>query len=377
MTWRRFFYELLEDDESPSAHRRAVDLGLITLIVIAVVAAALESVPDIYARWALSFVSIEFCLAAIFSLEYLLRLWVCVEDRAGRYSQPFLGRLRYALTPSALVDLFAILPMYVAFLMPDSLIFLRTLRLVRIIKLTRYSPAIALLEVVIYNQRSALAAGATIVFALLMIVSGFAYLAESRVQPEAFGTIPDAMWWTVVTMTTVGYGDVTPVTLAGKLIAAVASFAGLALIALPTAILAEGFAQELQKRDFNKSAEAVAELPQFDDLSAPQLTRLVQCVSIRTLPPRYHVIRRGEYPDTIYFVKSGMLFAQSPDGAKPIGKGECFGGKPLLSDAQPITVTTLATVTLIQLRKSDMLQLSSADPELVAKIEKRIAQSPF
>ena len=342
-----------------------VDAGLAALILIAVTVTILETVPELSRDWHRAFSVIEVVVSTLFIIEYVIRVWIAVEDRAGRYRHPVFGRLRYMLTPLAIIDLLAILPFIVALFLPGNLLFLRALRLVRIVKLARYSPAIALFEVVIYNQRAALAAGALMIVAAVIVLSGFIYLAESGVQPEVFGTIPDAMWWAVITMTTVGYGDVTPVTLAGRLIASLTSILGISMFAFPTAILGAGFAEELQKRDFNKMAAIVAKVPQFQHLSTAQLAEITTSLHIRQLPARYRVVRRGEHADSMYFIDSGKVVIRHADQSINLGPGDFFGELALLEGGRRVaSVICLTACTVLELRAADFHRLIQEDETL-------------
>ena len=216
MSLRARLYELLEDDERTTSAARVVRVVLVALIVLSVVASILETEPMFRGPLDRLLAVIEYGCVAIFSLEYVARVWVSVEDRAGRYAHPLVGRLRYMLTPSAIVDLVAVLPFYLSLLIPIDLIFLRLFRLLRILKITRYSPALATLELVLYNERRSLLSALLVFGVVLVIAAGLMHAAEGAAQPERFGSIPAAMWWAVITLTTVGYGDATPINRRGQ-----------------------------------------------------------------------------------------------------------------------------------------------------------------
>ena len=161
---------------------------------------------------------------------------------------PLYSRLRYAASPMALVDLLAVLPSYLSLFTGADLRFLRTLRLLRIFKFTRYSPALIMLIKVFKKEAPAFAATLFILLVILVLASSGIYLVERDAQPQAFGSIPAAMWWAVATLTTVGYGDVTPITPLGKLFGACVTITGVGMVALPSGILASGFSEELRLR---------------------------------------------------------------------------------------------------------------------------------
>jgi len=181
-------------------------------------------------------------------VEYLLRVWACVEDR--RYQGALRGRLRFLFTAQALIDLLAILPFYLTFLTLD-LRFMRALRLFRIVrvaKVGRYMSAFSLFGRVLRSRKEELILSTGVMLILLLLSSCLMYYAENEAQPEQFPNIPSAMWWAVATLTTVGYGDVYPVTALGRLLGAFTAILGIGLFALPTGILGSGFVEEIQAR---------------------------------------------------------------------------------------------------------------------------------
>ena len=161
-TLRGRVYEVLEDEEWPHPASRWINRALVALILLSVVAAVLGTVAEIDREWSSVLGTIEVVCVGLFTIEYGLRVWASVEDRAGRYEHPLWGRLRYMATPMALIDLVAILPTWLAGLLPGDFLLLRTLRILRVLKITRYSPALATFEIVLVNERRSLLAAATI-----------------------------------------------------------------------------------------------------------------------------------------------------------------------------------------------------------------------
>lgn len=242
---RRTLYDRLESENRADPVNRIIDAFLVALITINVFAVILETMPEIEARFHTLFVVIDTISVAVFTVEYLARVWVCVEDEElTRLSWP---RLRYMASPMALIDLIAILPFYLVFFLPIDLRVLRVFRLLRILKLTRYSAAMSMLLDVLRAESHAFFAGFSILLVLLTLAASGAYLAEHRAQPEDFGSIPHAMWWAVATLTTVGYGDVTPVTPAGRIFGSLVAVVGIGMAALPAGILASGMAERLRR----------------------------------------------------------------------------------------------------------------------------------
>lgn len=247
-SFRQRLWTILDVARPADRLSRGFDIALLSLIVLNILAVVLETVDSINQQIGPALCAFEWFSVAVFSAEYLLRLWSAPAD--PRFAQPIRGRLRFMVTPMALIDLMAVLPAYLPMLGFD-LRFVRALRLLRIFraaKLARYITALRLFGDVIRAKREELVL-TTCVFALmLLITSCLMYFAEHDAQPEAFSSIPAAMWWSVVTLTTVGYGDVHPVTSLGRLLASFSAILGIGFFALPTAILGSGFIEEVEKR---------------------------------------------------------------------------------------------------------------------------------
>lgn len=247
-TVRKRTYEVLEIAGSRDRASYACDAALIALITANVLATVLESVPEIGELMADFFHDFETASVAIFSVEYVVRLWSVVESPDPRYRRPIVGRLRYACSGIALIDLLAILPFFLAAFVDVDLRVLRVLRFLRILKLSHYFSALDALFEVVRRERNALGAAFFLLWMGVMLAASGIYVFEHHVQPEALGSIPGAMWWALVTLTTVGYGDVTPVTAWGKVFGGLVVVMGMGMVALPTGILAYGFTQEMERR---------------------------------------------------------------------------------------------------------------------------------
>lgn len=243
MQAKRRTHEILEVASPGDRASRVFDIFILSLIGLNVIALVAETVEPVRERAAFLFDAFEIASVAIFTVEYALRLWSCTAS--PRYATAVVGRLRFAATPLALIDLMAILP----FLGVD-LRFIRSVRLFRLFrvaKLGRYSTAIRTVGRVLVAKKEELAITLLVLFLLLLLASCLMYFAEHGAQPEAFSSIPAAMWWGVATLTTVGYRDMYPVTSLGKAIAAAIAILGIGMFALPTGILGAGFVEEIQK----------------------------------------------------------------------------------------------------------------------------------
>ncbi len=242
-------YEILEIASADDLPSRLFDIFIMTLISLNVIVVILETVESFSSQYMLFFWIFEIFSVSVFTIEYLLRLWTCTTN--NRFRSPIKGRIRFAVTPLALVDLMAILPFYLPMIIPLDLRFIRALRLFRLFrlfKMGRYSEALKTLGNVFKEKKEELLITVFSVIILLVVSSSLMYFVENAAQPEAFSSIPAAMWWGITTLTTVGYGDVHPITPIGKLLGAIIALLGIGMFALPTGILASGFAEEIQRR---------------------------------------------------------------------------------------------------------------------------------
>ncbi|GAA0418605.1 ion transporter [Cocleimonas flava] len=245
-TRRKWLYQVLEKSHN-STFGYVINISLMVLIflnVVSIVAASEQSIHDKYAvffRW------MDLFALVVFTIEYFMRIWVSIERESKDERRPIMTRLRYMITPMALVDLLAILPSYLLFLGHDFLI-LRALRLIRVFKLTRYSRSMELLTTVFKQEAETILSAIFVLMILIVISASGIHIVEGKIQPEEFGSIPRALWWATVTLTTVGYGDVVPVTGIGRALGILIVITGVGMAALPAGILAAGFTSEVTRR---------------------------------------------------------------------------------------------------------------------------------
>ncbi len=245
--YRKRVWTLLEPANEKDKASRVTDIFLVTLIFFNILMVILETVDSLYSSYNSFFRYFEFFSVTIFSVEYIARLWSCVENKTKNESDGK-ARIQYIFSFSAIIDAIAILPSILAFLFPTvDLRFVRALRIIRLLKFSRYSSSINTLLIVLWDQRKSFGAAFFILFIILIISSSGMYLVEKDIQPEKFGSIPQSMWWSIVTLTTVGYGDVYPVTSMGKFFGSIIIILGIGTVALPSGILASAFTEHTKR----------------------------------------------------------------------------------------------------------------------------------
>ena len=249
-SYRLLVAQILESSGEQINRGRFLDFCLVLLILINVVAIVIESVQSIAIEYHFYFIWIEIISVGIFTIEYFSRLWACVDKEKYRNSgdSHLKIRLKYITSPLALIDLLAILPTYLMLFVSFDLRFLRVIRLMRVFKLTRYSRAMQLLLQSFKEEASSLGAAFFIMAIVLILASCGIYLMEHDVQPDKFGSIPESMWWAMATLTTVGYGDVVPITPVGRFFGGVITVLSMGMVAIPTGLLASSFSDQLRKR---------------------------------------------------------------------------------------------------------------------------------
>lgn len=376
---RRRVYLLLEQGPVGDRASRLIDRFLVALILVNLVAVALESMPDIDAGYAPVFALIEYVSLAVFTVEYGLRLWVAVEHGPNRHLPAARARMKYALSPAGIVDLVAVLPFWLALVLPGDLRFVLVFRIVRFFKIARYSPAMRSLLDVLYRERRALFGCLVITIGTALVAAALMHLAEAKVQPDKLGTIPDALWWAIVTIGTIGYGDVVPVTAIGKLIATGTIFLGLILMALPIGIIATAFADQIHRRDFIVTWGMIARVPLFAELDAAEISDIMELLRSQVAEAGQVIVREGEPAHSMYFIASGEVEIALKTERLRLGVGQFFGEVAVLRRARrSATVTALARTSLLVLDAQDLHALMRRDSRVAGRIkdvvEKRVGR---
>ena len=374
--WRRRVHLWFDHGAGDDAVATAIHRGLVLLICANVAAIVLESVPEIAAHFGPAFQALEAVSLVVFALEYAIRLWVAPEHARYRALSPAQARLAYALSLPAIIDLMATLPLAFAALGLSDLRALLLLRLLRFFKLGRYSPGMASLAAALSAERKALFAWFVVLMGVMLMAASVMHLVEHEAQPDKLGTIPDAMWWAIITLTTVGYGDVFPVTAAGKAVASVTAVLGLVMLALPVGIVATAFAQEIHRREFVVTWSMIARVPLFGQLDAVEIAQVMQFLRARTVRNGVVVAHEGEPLQALYFVASGEVEISRPDGRTTLDEGHFFGALTLddvaITSHSPCVSAAVATAPtkLLVLDQIDFKALTARSPKLAAQIRK-------
>ncbi|EJW09603.1 putative potassium channel protein [Rhodovulum sp. PH10] len=366
---RRRIAEVLDQGVGTDPTGVLVDRLLIALILVNLAGVVLESVPSIDARFHPLFTLVEMASLVVFTAEYALRLWVVPDHPLAKALAPRRARWRYATSAVGIVDLLAILPFWFAFAVPEDLRVMLVFRIVRFLKLGRYSPGMRSLLDALYNERRALAGCIVVFLGTTLFAAVLMYLAERNVQPDKLGTIPDAVWWAFVTLGTVGYGDVVPLTPLGKMVAGLTIVAAIVVMALPVGIVATAFADEIHRRDFVVTWGMVARVPLFAGLGAAEVADITRCLRAQTVDAGDVIVRRGDPASSMYFIARGAVDIDLAGRHVTLGLGHFFGEIAVLRRSRrSATVTAISRSNLLVLDGNDLRRLMERSPPLAERI---------
>lgn len=377
MTSSRQRLHLILDPEVALPGAQRFRFAQLMLILIGIGCTLVDSIPGIDHQLQMA---VEMAIALVglaFAFEYALRLWCAPDLPRLTWLNPAAARWHWALSPAGIVDLLAILPVTGALtwgmiLPPD---FAAVMVLLFMLKLSAHTPGARLIGRVIYNERRTLLV-VMIMFGIVLIAAAtLAHIAERADQPEIFGSIPKALWWAIVTLTTTGYGDVVPQTAFGRIIAGFVMISGIGVLALLAGILATGFSEEVKRRDFVRIWELVARVPLFSGIGAQAIADVVARLKARYFPPGAMVVRRGAPGDSMFFIAAGEVEVRLQPESVILSEGMFFGEMALL-DRRPRSadIVTLTSCTMLVLAMPDFFQLAGQHPALAKAIEAEAAR---
>jgi voltage-gated potassium channel len=336
--------------------------GLVLLIVVSVTTAVLKSVPAIGRAYGPLLDLVLLVTTLGFAVEYALRIWIAPENARTRTAAQ--ERMRYVYSLPGVVDLVAAIPFALA---PHFGLNLDWLDIVPIFKLLRHTAAFQFMVEAVYSERRVLWSAAVLMLVLLVFQSSLVYYFERDAQPDKYGSIPEAMWWGIVTLTTVGYGDVTPVTLWGKMAGGLTAVMGLCMFAIPVGIIASAFIEAVRRREFVDTWNLVAKVPLFRTLDAARIAAVAGVLRARRAERGERLIRKGDHGDSMYFIVSGEVEIDQENGAPKgrLGAGDFFGEIALIADrTRTATVNALIPSKLLVLHKDEFESFMEEHPDL-------------
>jgi voltage-gated potassium channel len=370
-SWRIKVHDVLEVGGEAHPMGRVVNVFLIVLIIANGLAFAAETVNSLYARYGRWFEAFNAFSVMVFTVEYALRLWSSVEIPLLRRLPHWKARLRFALRPMMIIDLLAFLPWYFYPIFRADLRALRLFRLFRLLKLLRYSPALQTMQRVLANEYRALLGALLVMMMLLLFAASIVYFLERDAQPDKFGSIPAAAWWGLATLTTIGYGDIVPITPWGKVFGSVVMLFGLGMFALPIAILSAGFSQESARHEFVVTWSMVARVPLFATLDAAEVAEVTKLLYTRLFQAGATIVAAGDPGGAMYFIGSGEATVRVvPGRPTKLREGDFFGEMALLQRRRHKHDVVADTLCHVYVLDSEALaRLSRRHPEIARHIE--------
>ncbi|MEI6985329.1 MAG: cyclic nucleotide-gated ion channel [Rhodospirillaceae bacterium] len=304
-----------------------------------------------------------------FIVEYGLRLWTAPERMARHTDHPHQARWLWAKSRRGLADLLGAVLVPAAWLAGAEPDITALFGVLWVLKLARYSQGLHVLSRVIQLEAEPLIGVLFAFLVVLLCASVLVYLLEGRAQPQSFGTVPKALWWTIVTLTTTGYGDMTPITPLGRMLAGLVMMSGIVVFALWAGVLATGFTQEMRRRAFLKTWDLVARVPLFHDVGAAVIADVVQRLRPRDAASGTVVVRKGEIGDCMYFIVSGEIVVQLAGHVLRLRDGDFFGEMALISGGRRNATAVASRPTqLLSLDIMDFRDLASRHPQLTQAI---------
>ena len=371
---RRTVYEIMEPGVSHSAVAHFFNRICVAVIIVSVGCAVVSTVPTLTTTERAGLMETEFIAGAFFLLEYLLRLWMAPEHPLYAGVSARRGAAIYAMTPLMMLDAAGLVPLVLHAVTPDARATILLFQVLRFFRLGRYSPALATVGRVLAAEWRSLLATGIIGMGMLLVSATAMFILENEAQPERFGSIPGAMYWAIVTLATVGYGDVVPVTPAGKFVASGVIVAGMIFFALPIAIIATSFIAEMRSRDFIVNYSMVARVPLFSALDAIAVSELAGMLKARKVPRDAVIVRKGDKGESMFFIAHGEVEVLVPGGSVRLKEGDFFGEIAVLGRTNRMaTVLARQPCDLLVLDAGDLLKVMEQNPLVEAALHDAIA----
>jgi voltage-gated potassium channel len=371
-SWRRRVHEIIESGFGVEPLATMIHGLLVALVCLNVAAFAAATIPEVGESHGSALRAFNLVAAGVFLAEYVLRLWSCVElpflSHMGR------GRARWLFANQLLqvIDVLAFAPAIATFIV--GIDFSAAIPL-SFLKVARYSTPLQSLGHVLASERGPLFGALLAMITLLLVASSVMYFLERDAQPRAFRSIPDAVWWALITLATIGYGYVVPVTPLGKLFTSIFVLFGLTIFALPIGIIVSGFAQDVSRREFMITWHLVARIPLFSGLQATAVSQIMTLLQSRSCQVGEEIVRRGEEGNCMYIIASGEVIVELDDGEARLGEGEFFGEMSLL-DRRPRSHNVVAAkrCRLLMLEREDLENLGRRHPEILRRVREVAAR---
>jgi len=368
---RQLLYRRLQPDDSDAAARawRGIHHAMVAVGIGVMLAMTVTELRDAYGG---PLAGAFYIVAGFFVVEYGLRLFLAPAAPGADHRGALRARLSWAVSLGGIFDLLGAMPGIIAVVdLREASLF----GFIWVFKYIRYSPGLTILERVITHARHALLSVLLGLVIVLLAAASLAYLLERNTQPEVFGSIPAALWWAIVTVTTTGYGDAVPLTVGGRMLAGTVMVCGILVFALFAGILATGYAEEMRRRDFLRTWDLVAKVPFFHDLGATLIAEVARLLRGRDYPANAVIMRRGETGDCMFFVVDGEVAVEVSPQPVHLGAGAFFGEAALLTGApRNATVVAARPCTLLALDIVDFFELLGRQPELARVIHEEASR---
>lgn len=370
--WRRRCFNLLADDRRDAGFgHRLTSAVIIAGIFVCALAIMLATVSGLDVRSVFWLDRLREATDIFFTAEYLLRIWIAPDYAHGGRIGDAAMRRRYMRSFLGIVDLMVILPFWVNLIVPFPRDLFLAAEMFTLFKLARYTPGLPLVAAVLKREARGLTAALVAVGVLLVVASCIMYMLEHEAQPEVFGSIPQALWWGIVTVGSVGYGDMIPVTPLGKVFNGFMIMIGVGTIAIPAGLLASGFAEEIKRREFMVTWRAVAGLPIFAQLDASSIAEIAGLLKTQVVPAGTAIVRQGERAEAMFFIMSGEVEVEILPHPVVLGPGQHFGEIALLRRTlRTATVSAVRDCRLLALEVTDFQRLLQVHPTIREHIDR-------